>query len=997
MKRTLMLVCMIMIVYLQYGVVLFNDDFNRTEGSAVGNSWTNIGPVSPIIENSSMKVVSNSLQGVRRDFTSLGITSGIYYVSYDWKITSNNWLADAFPNGTVTYLRHDYEGNLYYDNTSDFSNPITIGSLATDTWANFKLKVNIDTDRFSLWVNNNLVADNIAGLAVTDFTRFTFRAGTGSTVTQYIDNFIVYNDTPPVTPTNLTAMGAVNDISLSWTGSPQDFLTYKIYRKTTSPADVFLAEVPGTQTTYTDFTAVANTDYFYRVKAVSMNTIESGFSNEVTAHLQPDIVVTPQVINVTVGQGYTGTAEFTIANNGNYQLNYSISSIDNGLLPSISGFTAMGIFNGHSYYRSSSTMTWTAAKTLCEQHGGYLATISSAGENNFVYQNTIGTSWIGLNDEVTEGTFRWSNGEPITYTNWYSGQPDNSSNEDYAHIRFTTFGAQWNDHQNTYLSYAVLEFGHIYGLPSYIAASPVSGILASFQQSQVELNLNAQNLTANVFTDTLYVISNDNDTPSIPVIINFTVAPGDIAVEPTEITVKLNTTGNTVNTSLDITNTGIGKLDYTISGTDSYSPSLTIPPISGFSAIGIFNGHRYYKSNSSMSWSSAKSLCEGNGGHLVTITSAAENSFCSSPTRMWIGLTDQISEGTYMWVTGEPLLYTNWAPSQPDNAGGLEDFVEINWNNSGWWNDSTDSGWNGNVQCILEIDNAVTYVSMLDFYPSSGILETSSIQTTSISINGSSLSDGLYQTSARIVSNAPEPRDTLYIPVTVKVDYNPPTAPLGLTFDEVQSDMNQIYLSWTANALADSVYSYKVFRRGLHDTLWSLKGTVDADHNWFIDNQFTGLDTTAVYYKITAIDWVDNESAASEEVMAWLQRFPAPTGLTMEIIRDRHVQLTWNPVTQTISGNPGTPSCYVIYRSNTPSPIEDFYFVGAVDATTFTHNWAAWFIEIGKQFYLVTAYSGSFEDLRAVADSRRGWKYGELESALQEKSIEQLKPILLNH
>lgn len=51
MKRTLMLICMIMIVYLQYGVVLFNDDFNRTESSAVGNSWTNIGPVSPIVEN----------------------------------------------------------------------------------------------------------------------------------------------------------------------------------------------------------------------------------------------------------------------------------------------------------------------------------------------------------------------------------------------------------------------------------------------------------------------------------------------------------------------------------------------------------------------------------------------------------------------------------------------------------------------------------------------------------------------------------------------------------------------------------------------------------------------------------------------------------------------------------------------------------------------------------------------------------------------------------
>ena len=171
MKRTFMLFCMMMIVYLQYGSVLFYDDFNRTEGTAVGNSWTNIGPVSPLIENSAMKITSTSLQGVRRDFTSLGITSGTYYISYDWKITSNNWLADAFPNGTITYLRHDYEGNLYYDNTSDFSNPVLMGSLALNTWANFKMKVNLDTDRFSIWINNVLVIDNIAGLAVSDFTR----------------------------------------------------------------------------------------------------------------------------------------------------------------------------------------------------------------------------------------------------------------------------------------------------------------------------------------------------------------------------------------------------------------------------------------------------------------------------------------------------------------------------------------------------------------------------------------------------------------------------------------------------------------------------------------------------------------------------------------------------------------------------------------------------------------------------------------------------------
>ena len=308
------------------GEVLFYDDFNRAEGSAVGNGWTNIGPVSPIIENGTMKIVSSSLQGVRRDFNTLGISSGIYCLSYDWKISANNWLADIFPNGTITYIRHDYEGNLYYDNTSDFSNPIQIGTLAMDTWANFKLKVNLDTDRFSLWINDTLVADNIAGNAIDDFTRITFRAGSGSNVTQYVDNIIVYNDIAPEIPTDLTATGTINDITLNWTGVSQDFLSYKIYRNTNSPADAFLAEIPGTQTTYTDNTAEANTDYYYRVKALSMATIESGYSNEVMAHLQPHAIVNPTNITFNVGYGYSYSTSITIENTGNYPLDWSFQT-----------------------------------------------------------------------------------------------------------------------------------------------------------------------------------------------------------------------------------------------------------------------------------------------------------------------------------------------------------------------------------------------------------------------------------------------------------------------------------------------------------------------------------------------------------------------------------------------------------------------------------------------------------------------------------------------
>lgn len=395
--------------------------------------------------------------------------------------------------------------------------------------------------------------------------------------------------------------------------------------------------------------------------------------------------------------------------------------------------------------------------------------------------------------------------------------------------------------------------------------STLNGSLSSLEQTTVSITLDTQSLSSGTYSDTLFIDTNDPDTPSIPVIVNLTVAPGEITVNPTEITVKLNATANTANTSLNITNTGLGKLDYSISGTDSYNTTATLPPIAGFTAMGMFGGHSYYRSNTTMTWTAARSLCEQNGGHLVTIASSAENDFVhqNTTTSSWIGFTDEINEGTWVWVTNEPVVYTKWNTGEPNNSGGVEHYAQ---NRAGGdrWNDMPN---NVNLPAVLEIDS-LPNPSILSFTPVSGILNTSQSQIIAMSVTGSTLTDGLYQTSAMIVSNAPEPRDTLYIPVTVKVDYTPPIAPVGLTFEEVQSDMNQIYLSWTANALADSVYSYKIYRRGLHDTAWSLKGSVSADHTWFIDTQFTGLDTTAVYYRISAVDWVDNDSAASEEVMA---------------------------------------------------------------------------------------------------------------------------------
>ncbi|MFM5960546.1 MAG: lectin-like protein, partial [Dolichospermum sp.] len=67
--------------------------------------------------------------------------------------------------------------------------------------------------------------------------------------------------------------------------------------------------------------------------------------------------------------------------------------------------------------------------------------------NQFLVNTFGGTErlWIGLTDEVTEGTFKWANGEAVTYTNWSPGQPDdNFGGQDYAYINFLNPG-KWDD------------------------------------------------------------------------------------------------------------------------------------------------------------------------------------------------------------------------------------------------------------------------------------------------------------------------------------------------------------------------------------------------------------------------------------------------------------------------------------------------------------------------------------------------------------------------
>jgi len=115
----------------------------------------------------------------------------------------------------------------------------------------------------------------------------------------------------------------------------------------------------------------------------------------------------------------------------------------------------LGSFEGHDYYVSTDFTTWTTADANAQALGGYLVSIGSAAENAFIESYFPGADWlwIGLSDAAEEGTFTWSNGDPLTYSNWAPFEPNNSGNEDYAII---WADGTWNDlGEGWYLPYIV--------------------------------------------------------------------------------------------------------------------------------------------------------------------------------------------------------------------------------------------------------------------------------------------------------------------------------------------------------------------------------------------------------------------------------------------------------------------------------------------------------------------------------------------------------------
>jgi hypothetical protein len=168
---------------------------------------------------------------------------------------------------------------------------------------------------------------------------------------------------------------------------------------------------------------------------------------------------------------YTDAANryFTAESSGNWMADFSVAGPDESLFDIVPG-TSGGAeqfdtdhdstvydwqvprpegwqhnpVNGHAYLYVGDGMTWADAEEYAVSLGGHLVTINDAAENDWLIA-TFGTQyWMGMNDIAVEGTWVWASGEPVTYTNWHVGEPNDIGGEDGGVVSGPFFG-QWND------------------------------------------------------------------------------------------------------------------------------------------------------------------------------------------------------------------------------------------------------------------------------------------------------------------------------------------------------------------------------------------------------------------------------------------------------------------------------------------------------------------------------------------------------------------------
>lgn len=107
----------------------------------------------------------------------------------------------------------------------------------------------------------------------------------------------------------------------------------------------------------------------------------------------------------------------------------------------------------------------------------------------------------------------------------------------------------------------------------------------------------------------------------------------------------------------------------------------------------VLSGSEYQIVEGNFTWHQARIDAARRGGHLAVITTSEEwayvvRLFGRDLLGAYLGGTDEQTEGTWKWITGEPWFFQNWAQKQPDNSSGVQDYLWLHPAYGSAWDDT---------------------------------------------------------------------------------------------------------------------------------------------------------------------------------------------------------------------------------------------------------------------------------------------------------------------
>ncbi|GLD55464.1 macrophage mannose receptor 1-like protein [Lates japonicus] len=290
--------------------------------------------------------------------------------------------------------------------------------------------------------------------------------------------------------------------------------------------------------------------------------------------------------------------------------------------------------------------SWGAAYEDCVARGANLVSIHNQEEEEFLsLYSKASSKWIGLKDDPTEGGYSWSDGSPLSHTNWGHGEPNNPRGprgvcgDDFVSV---TEGP---------------------GAPTWIGLS--------------DLLVENQYAWSDGVSPVLYTNWNDKEPNN--------AGGAEHCVAMTHgplVTGKWNDDACQKNHSF---------VCYRKKSSSIAPPPPTKSPCRADYISWYQNCYKLVEEPAT--WDAAQAACKQQGGNLASIDMSYDQAFVAGVVLQgkadaWIGLRRK-DDGSYMWTDGWPVFFTQWGPGEPSN---IKDEGCVSMHGSrffhGTWNDT---------------------------------------------------------------------------------------------------------------------------------------------------------------------------------------------------------------------------------------------------------------------------------------------------------------------